>query len=270
MNLFSKGVLLLCMLLADMPGALAETLVTLDTRPGVSQSFLLLESPRPSANVILFAGGHGALGLKGEIDAPTISWGKHNFLVRTRSDFMQHGFTVAVVDAPSDRQSSDGMFDGFRNSAEHVRDIDAVIAYLRRRNHQPVWLVGTSRGTESAAYVMIHSAQTPAGLVLTSSMTEDNAKGTPVVDMQLGRIRQPVLLVSHKDDGCWVTLPSGNETIRKLLIHSMHVEVKYVEGGDEPISGPCQARSAHGYLGIEQNVVNEIADFITKEDGFLK
>jgi len=28
------------------------------------------------------------------------------------------------------------------------------------------------------------------------------------------------------------------------------------EGGDDPISKPCQARSAHGFLGIEEKVVD--------------
>ena len=96
-------------------------------------------------------------------------------LVRTRDDFAAHGFAVAVVDAPSDRKERKGMRGGFRNSAEHVTDIDAVTAHLKKTVRVPVWLIGTSRGTESAAYVAIHAKEKIAGVVLTSSMTEDNS-----------------------------------------------------------------------------------------------
>lgn len=41
-----------------------------------------------------------------------------------------------------------------------------------------VQLIGTSRGTESATHIAINSQQRPDGLVLTSSMSKPNAKGT--------------------------------------------------------------------------------------------
>jgi len=47
--------------------------------------------------VILFAGGHGALGLK---SASAMRWGEGNFLVRSRDEFSAHNLMVAVVDAP--------------------------------------------------------------------------------------------------------------------------------------------------------------------------
>jgi hypothetical protein len=35
-----------------------------------------------------------------------------------------------------------------------------------------------------------------------------------------------------------------------------------VQGGDPPLSEPCEALSRHGYLGIEREVVGAIADWI--------
>ena len=72
---------------------------------------------------------------------PSIKWGKKNFLVRMRKEFVQNGFTVAVIDAPSDRKSEKGMIGGFRASPLHVEDIDHVVAFLRRRKGIPVWLI---------------------------------------------------------------------------------------------------------------------------------
>ncbi len=154
------------------------------------------------------------------------------------------------------------MLGGFRNSAKHVTDIDAVTAHLKKTVRVPVWLIGTSRGTESAAYVAIHAKENVAGLVLTSSMTEDNSDGRPVTDLPLDRIRVPALVVAHEDDECWVTPPGGAEWIAESLVNASRVEVKMFSGGDEPRSKPCNALSAHGFLGIEQDVVAAIAAFI--------
>lgn len=239
-----------------------ETLVTLKTRPGVEQQFILVKPEKPVASVILFAGGKGALNLSTFFGSPTINWGKNNFLVRTRGIFAKNGFLVAVVDAPSDQQSGNGMLYGFRNSTDHVKDVDHVISYLRRVADVPVWLVGTSRGTESATNIAINSKQHPNGLVLTSSMSVPNSKGTPVTDMDLKRITIPTLVVANTDDGCRKTPPEGAKEIASMLTNSKKVEVKMFSGGDTPISKPCKAMSYHGFLGIEDEVVNYISEFI--------
>ena len=262
------SVSLLCVALAGLAAAAAsparaqEQLVTLETRAGVTQKFILITPQKPVAAVILFAGGKGNLKLSGAAGQTAIGWGKNNFLVRTRDDFAAQGFAVAVVDAPSDRKGKKGMRGGFRNTAEHVTDIDAVTAHLRKTVGVPVWLIGTSRGTESAAYVAIHAKEKVAGLVLTSSMTEDNSDGRPVTGLALDRIRVPTLVVAHEDDKCRVTPPDGAERIAKGLVNAPRVEVKMFSGGDEPRAKPCKAKTAHGFLGIERDVVAAIAGFI--------
>ncbi len=238
-----------------------EELVTLQTRPGVEQRFLLLKPDRPVASVILFAGGKGTLQLSNSAFGASMQWGKSNFLVRTRTDFAKQGFAVATVDAPSDRQGRQGMIGGFRVSGDHVTDIDAVISWLRKHTDVPVWLVGTSRGTESAAYIAVNSKQNPDGLVLTSSITVSDDKGTAVTAMGLGRVRIPTLIVAHENDECVYTPPAGAEAIRAALANSSRVEVAYFTGGRQR-SDPCKARSYHGFLGVEEKVVDRISRFI--------
>ncbi len=239
-----------------------ERLVTLETRAGVTLKFILITPEKPVAAVILFAGGTGNLDLPGASGWPVSGWDQTNFLVRSRDDFAAHGFAVAVVDAPSDRKERIGMLGGFRNSAKHVTDVDAVTAHLKKTVRVPVWLIGTTRGTESAAYIAIHAKENVAGLVLTSSMTEDNSDGRPVTDLPLDRIRVPALIVAHEDDECRVTPPGGAEWIAESLVNGSRVEVKMFTGGDSPRSGACGALSAHGFVGIEQDVVAGIAAFI--------
>ena len=254
--------ILICLLFVTGTAHSKEELIMLDTRAGVKQKLLLIEADNPVSSVILFAGGHGNLNLTAVNGVPSIKWGKRNFLVRMRKEFVRNGFTVAVIDAPSDRKSEKGMIGGFRTSPPHVEDIDHVIAFLKTKKDIPVWLIGTSRGTESAAYAAIYYKQSPAGVVLTSSMAEENAKGIPVTQMALEKIVIPVLIVAHKDDQCWVTPPSGAEKIKDKLVNAKRAEVKYFIGGNEPQSRLCGALAPHGFFGIEKEVVAYISNFI--------
>jgi pimeloyl-ACP methyl ester carboxylesterase len=227
-------------------------------RPEATQHFLLVEVEKPTANLVLFAGGHGKLNLSGG----NINWGKNNFLVRSRDKFAAKGFTVAVVDAPSDRQTGNGMYNGFRTSPEHVADIDAVSRKLKEISDVPVWLIGTSRGSESVAWLAYHANEKPAGIVLTSSVTMETDKGSAVTDLRLDRIDVPVLIIAHREDNCWVSPPDGAENIKNALENAPVVKLVYFSGGSADRSKPCQAMSKHGFIGIESDVVDTISTFI--------
>ena len=191
--------LLLSVYVAHAHGQITQTVVDVPTRPSVSQRIVVLSPADPKATVILFAGGHGGLQI---FPSGSFKWGEGNFLVRTRQLFADQGLLVAIVDAPSDRQRPPYL-SGFRQRPEHAADIKAVIAWLREQAKVPVWLVGTSRGTQSAAYIAteLTGAEGPDGLVLTSTILADD-KGRPVPAMPLGKLRIPVLVVHHEQDGC--------------------------------------------------------------------
>src|SRR4051812_37723037 len=81
----------------------APRVVDIPTRPGVTQRFVYIApAGAPKASVILLAGGHGGLQIH---DGGSFGWGGGNFLVRARQQFVDAGLAVAVVDAPSDKQS---------------------------------------------------------------------------------------------------------------------------------------------------------------------
>lgn len=237
----------------------AEELIKLSTRDGITQSFLFSVVEQPRASVILFAGGHGRIGLR---DDGRIRWGNNNFLVRSREHFTAAGYNVAVIDAPSDYQDSDGMLGGFRYSEEHAEDTMAVVSYLRERANVPVWLVGTSRGTESAANAAVRRPSLIDGVVLTASMSEENGKGFALPEMELEKITSPVFLATHEDDDCWVTPPRGSESIKLALLNAARVELKTYTGGREARAEACKGLSAHGFYGIEEQVVKDIDGFI--------
>ncbi len=239
-------------------GQSAQQVVDIPTRPGISQRMLVLSPQEPKAAVILFAGGHGGLQI---FPNGSFNWGDNNFLVRTRQLFADQGLLVVVVDAPSDRQSPPYL-GGFRQRPEHVADIKAVIAWAREQAGVPVWLVGTSRGTQSAAHVAIElsDAEGPDGLVLSSTMLTDD-KGRPVTAMPLGELRIPVLVVHHERDGC---SHCSFKDIPRLMEKLGSVPKKQLLSfkGGENRGDPCQALAYHGFNGLEREVVAQIAAWI--------
>lgn len=233
----------------------SEQVVDLPTRPGVTQRLLVLAPPQPRAAVVLFAGGHGGLQIQPD---GTLRWGAGNFLVRARQRFAAQGLLVAVIDAPSDRQAPP-FLGGFRQRPEHAADVQAVIAWLRSRAQKPVWLVGTSRGTQSAGWLAteLNGADGPDGIVLTATILSDD-RGRPVPSMPLDRIRVPVLVVHHEQDGCRHCAYADVPVLMARLAHVPKRELIAFRGG-ENIGDPCEARAYHGFNGLEDEVVARIA-----------
>jgi predicted alpha/beta-hydrolase family hydrolase len=236
-----------------------EVYVELPSRKKITQSFLLIDPPNPIASVILFAGGSGYLHLQSD---GSLSNG--NFLVRSRALFADQGVRVAVFEVPSHKSDSFGLLGGYRRSKDHAKDVEIVIDYLMTKGNQPVWLIGTSRGSPSAsnAAARLADKNKVGGLVLTSSLSVVNAKGTNVFETNLKAINVPAYIASHKGDGCHVTPPFHVKTIARKLTHSPKVETALFEGGDDPSGRACGAQSEHGFIGIEKEVVTAIVDFI--------
>ncbi len=232
--------------------------VDIPTRPGVTQRMFVLTPKEPKAAVILFAGGHGGLQIN---PGGSFKWGEGNFLVRTRQLFADQGLLVAVIDAPSDRQSPPYL-SGFRQTAEHVADVKAVIAWLRAQAAVPVWLVGTSRGTQSSAFVatQLEAPDAPDGLVLTSTILADD-KGRPVPAMPLARLKLPVLVVHHEQDGCVHCRFGDIPALMGKLEHLPRKQLLTFNGGNSR-GDPCEAMAYHGFNGIEREVVAQIAAWI--------
>ena len=231
--------------------------VGLSPRSGVTLNLELIEPDDAFACAILLAGGPGVLGIS-EVDGEVRYRRDINFLVRSRTAFAAHGLIVAVVVAPSDRSGDNGMLHGFRCSAEHVADLE----HLHDISGLPVWLAGTSRGTESAAHAAICGRAGIGGLVLTSSVAVTDANGTSLTEMPLGAIAVPTQVLAHRDDACPVTPPRGAEEIAVKLTGAPKVDLGFFSGGAEPESGPCDPLCPHGFFGIEPAVIDRTVTFM--------
>ncbi|HZT51395.1 MAG TPA: hypothetical protein VFA22_05655 [Stellaceae bacterium] len=224
--------------------AAAEDRVELQSRPGVTVPILFQPAASPVASVVLFPGGVGV-----------ISVTQGNFLLRVRGEFAAQGISVAVIDAPSDH--SDGLPNDYRASADAAKDLAAVAAFLKSKAPVPVWLVGTSRGSISAGNGAARLGPSQVGgVVLTSSVWSRGMERVP-----LGSIAVPTLIVHNRDDGCRQSPPSGAEPALAALTAAPAKNLIFVGGGIAK-SNPCGGLSAHGYYGIENQVVPVVIAWI--------
>ncbi|MEK9724117.1 MAG: hypothetical protein VW405_11640 [Rhodospirillaceae bacterium] len=245
---------------ATAPSAAAEREETIPTREGVTISFVVTEpAPEPRAAAILFMGGNGKMRLWRGRGARN-----RNFLVRSRQLFADRGIFTVTVDVASD-QRTDGLID-IRDGADHRKDIAAVADWIRDRTRVPLWLVGTSRGTVSVAHL---AGVLPVdGAVFSATVTEPSSRrAANVHDANLDRIRVPTLVVHHRHDECHVTPAYGVSRLVSGLGNAPKVESMMFEGGKAPISGPCEARSAHGFFGIEEKVVDATVRWMLANGG---
>ncbi len=236
----------------------AERAETVATRGDVTISFVATTpNTAPKVAAILFAGGNGKLKLW---QGNGVQSG--NFLVRSRQLFADRGVFTVTVDVASDQR--DGGLNDLRDGNDHRMDIAALVRWIRQQTTAPLWLIGTSRGTVSVAHLA--SSLPPGsvdGAVFTASVTEPSGRRSAnVYDADIDRIEIPALIVHHKRDDCSVTPARAVPGFAAKLRNAAKVGTLLFDGGDDPKSGPCQAQSAHGFLGIESKVVDGIVGWM--------
>jgi len=243
-----------------------QEIITLKPRPDVDLKVLVVEPEKPSAVLLLYAGGIGTLDLSSTFGIINIGKYTQNFLVRVREKFVKKGFVVALPDVASDLKGYDAQH---RTSEAHSKEIQDVVSYLKGRYSLPVWIIGTSLSSFTVANAGINQGNLLKGAIFSSSVVKampkwkiDEKYPDGVVSMDLSSIKIPVLIAAHKEDGCETTPPEGAEFIKKGLTSAPKVEVKYYTGGSTPVSKPCEALSQHGFYGIEDQVVADMVAFI--------
>ena len=225
-------------------GPSAAVRVELQSRPGIVQPVLFTAANAPVASVILFPGGNGVLGGL-----------SNNFLVRVSGRIAASGLNVALVDAPSDHGA--GMGTPFRSSEAQAKDVAAIVAFLRSKSPVPVWVVGTSRGSISAANAAERLGPSQvAGLVLTSAVWAGGMEAVP-----FNQISVPTLVVHNRLDGCTESPFDGATTAIPRLSQAPAKDFIAVSGGSGR-GAPCGATSPHGYYGIEDAVVPPMVAWI--------
>lgn len=234
----------------------AQEMVTLQTRPGVTQSFFIAQmgQRKPQAVALLMAGGGGNINLR--MEQGQVRFNQGNFLPRSRREFIRNGVLPVILDNPSDQQRGEGMSDNFRAGAQHVTDMRAVVAEMKNRHPGlPVFIVGTSRSTLSAAYLGGALEGEVAGVVLTSSIffSDQRARFPALAGYNWSKVKVPILFVHHGDDACGAT--PYHEAARL----GRRFPLVTVKGGKPAESPPCEPLAQHGFYGKEAETVDAIA-----------
>jgi alpha-beta hydrolase superfamily lysophospholipase len=231
-----------------------DRLIAIETRPGVKVAYWWMERPDAKATIVLLPGGEGGIGMKAGTPH------SQNFLVRSRDFFADAGYNVAIVGKPSDKEALDPRF---RAGDEHMADLRAVTEKLAKLG-KPVWLVGTSLGSISAAAAASTRPPMPiAGIALTSSVTSTST-ATPfsVLMLPLAEVHVPALVMHHKYDRCPVCEPGQAYRIVDALVNAPARKLLLVSGGGMPQGPACEALHNHGYIGMEKEAVDDVTAFI--------
>jgi pimeloyl-ACP methyl ester carboxylesterase len=207
----------------------------------------------PRGTVVMLPGGAGDIGVDEDGDA---AHGK-NFVVRTRDLWLAHGYAVMIPDA-EDGQNLRGL----RNTPEYGKIVQDLVRAASTRAPGPVFLLGTSQGTVAAVNGAARLSKAElAGVILTESVSRHSKSGETVFDASPERVTAPVLVVANRDSACRVAPPEDAPRIAAAMTGAAEVRVIYVQGGVTR-SWACGSESPHGYFGIENTVVDQIAAWL--------
>ena len=214
------------------------------------------------AGLVLFPGDNGYVGIDEKGDLHGL---QGNFLIRSTSQFVEQGMLTLLMDLPSDVTPESS--DHYRASQIQAEDTAMAVDYIRRTWKLPVVLVGTSRGTISAANAASRLGPSgPEALVLSSSVLRNSKRGRGTVfGPKLSAISQPVLVLHNQQDGCELCPYSGVPRLLDALSGSTRKSLITLSSGGGG-GAPCKAFSPHGYYGIESQATGAICTWIKELD----
>jgi pimeloyl-ACP methyl ester carboxylesterase len=224
--------------------------VDLPLTGGERQRILYASPARPKATIVMLPGGAGDVGLRR--DGNVLH--DDNFVVRTRSLWVQRGYAVLIPDTV-DRANLRGV----RSSPEYAALVEDLVGFAHGQASGPVFLLGTSQGSIAAMNGAAHAQpRAISGVVLTESVSQMGASGETVFSADPQDVRAPALVVANQDDRCDVAPPEDAPRIAAAMTRSASVDLISVAGGVQRSSRPCGSLTPHGYYGIEAEVISRI------------
>lgn len=259
-----RSLLLIALLIplwANAPAAAKDRLVVINSRDGVQQPFVLVEpTSQARAVLIMLPGGGGVLNTRGT--GSEVKFNEAGFLQRSRQQFADNGFVVAIADTPSDQKE---LWRGFRMTERHAQDIGAIIEDLRKHHgDMPVYLIGISRGGLSVGYIGKYLQQKVRGIIAMSALYRDT-RGESLERFDWSQLRQRVLIVGHRKDGCRNTLFQDSSAVARENNFPLIAALGGYEDLAKSTRAECGPWAHHNFLGIERPVAREIIRWILEQ-----
>jgi hypothetical protein len=187
----------------------------------------------------------GSFGLKG------------NFLIRSRHFWLDRETVVLSVDAPSDEWAS---FTGrFRAGPRYAEDLRGLVQEIEKAfGKLPLVLVGTSEGSVSAYYAARALGPDNVKVIFSSSLFDTSSNSPGLASLDFDDFKTPMLWVHHADDPCrWTAYWQAKRHAEKT--RSPLITVRSSNAGR---GNPCQAFSQHGFVGVEEETVRAMKQWV--------
>ena len=193
---------------------LTEQLASVELSPGVRQEgvfSLRAGTPNPDVLAVLIPGYPSVLRPVVADQRMNSSRLDGNFLVRSRRHLADERIALLLVDCRSD--SGDACTAKYQASPDRQTDVMALIQAVRQQwpSIQKVWLVSTSMGSISSAFMALHGKGVYAGAIHTAAITEPYAMHSyrELGGFDYGQITGVQAFVHHQNDPCPMTTHSG-------------------------------------------------------------
>lgn len=187
-----------------------------------------------------------------------------NFLIRSRRFLADERILTLVVDCNT--RLGDYCTPAYQASRQRQSDVQALIDAVRKDHPalKEVWLLGTSMGTISSAFMALHAPGQYAGVVHTASITDFGGRKLykELEGFDYARITIPQLFVHHADDPCAITSYASAQKISQKF----GLPLVTVQGGSGFTGDPCAARTQHGFQGRESVVMKFMAEAIRQNN----
>lgn len=206
--------------------------------------------------VALFPGYPGIMRLRNEDGQPRFEL-RGNFLVRSRRHWLDEETLVVVVDAPSDQWAT--FTQQFRGSPRYGADVEALLKEAGRRYSVVDWtFVGTSEGSVSAFHAARMNPLLARRTILTASLFQATRNGPGLSGTNWDGLSAELLWVHHEDDPCAYT----SYRDAKEFSQRSHKPLLTIRGGEPGRGAPCEAFTAHGFVGVERETVTAMRSWV--------
>jgi hypothetical protein len=178
-----------------------------------------------------------------------------NFLIRARRHLVTDQVVTLLVDCHS--QGGDVCRPEYQASKERYEHVKAVInaARVKLPAVKEVYLISTSMGSISSAFIALNGQKEFAGVIHTASIDPTAPKSyIQLKDFDYSAIKIPQAFIHHVEDPCPITQYG----------YFREVTAKYklplisVSGGSDFRGQPCQAFTQHGFTGKETVVMRHV------------
>ena len=178
-----------------------------------------------------------------------------NFLIRARRHLVTDRVMTLLVDCHS--LTGDVCKPDYQATQDRYKHVNAVIDAAKAKvpTVKQVYLMSTSAGSISSAYIALHGQSELAGVIHTATIDPTAPRSyTQLLNFDYSAVQIPQAFIHHVEDPCAIT-PFGYV---RSLAEKFKVPLISVSGGSDFRGHPCMAFTQHGFRNKEAIVMRHV------------